>query len=152
MNNYKLAKVYDQKGDLTKRWFVGYYFKHPENGKMVLFKAWLSTRFKTKAALYRKARELTENINNKLLNGYNPFQHENISFTCLIEALEKIVSLKKQYTRHRTALTYKCYLNNFIIWLKSANLTKITVESFNYQYAQQFADYLLTEKKVTNRT
>jgi len=37
MNQYKPAKLFDKQGDLSKRWYVGYYYLHPESGKYQLF-------------------------------------------------------------------------------------------------------------------
>ncbi len=152
MNRYKFARLYDKKGDLSKRWFVGYYHIHPETNKYSLFKIWISTTLRTRTARLKKARELINNIDNRLINGFNPFEQENLGFTKLTDALYNTLQFKATYTKPRTVQTYRSYINSFIIWLKLTNLENISIESFNYQLAQKFVDYLKIEKKVRNRT
>ena len=50
MNQFKNARLFDKGGNLSKRWYVGYYFKHPEPGKFVLFQIWISSKLKTRMA------------------------------------------------------------------------------------------------------
>ena len=152
MSRYKFARLYDKKGDLSKRWFVGYYYIHPETNKYSLFRIWISYTLRTRTARLKKARELIDNIDNKLTTGFNPFEQENLSFTKLIDALNNSLQFKSTYTKPRTVQTYRSYINSFVKWLKLMNLENISIESFNYQLAQKFVDYLKIEKKVQNRT
>lgn len=152
MKQYKFAKLYNKNNDLEKRWFVGYYFHHPETFKFQLFKVWISSNLKTRQARIKKANEIISNINNKLQNGFNPFENENISFTNLIEALETVLNYKQSYIRKRSYHTYRSCVNIFIEWLKSEKLDKLIVEAFNFQNTLKFADYLKIQKKLANRT
>lgn len=107
---------------------------------------------KTKRARILKARELIENIDNKLLNGFNPFESESLGFTKVVDVLDKILEIKATYTKPRTVQTYRSYINNFKKWIYLNNYESLIVEAFNYQKAREFADYLMTVRKVNNRT
>lgn len=152
MDRYKLARLYDQGGDLSKRWFVAFSYLHPETLKYKLFKSWISTRLLTRRSRILRAHSLIDDINNRLLNGYNPFENENPGFTRLIDALDKILSFKSTYARYRTVLTYKSYVNNFKKWVHQAGYDNVMIEAFNYQKAIEFAEYLKIIRKVKNRT
>ncbi|PKP22698.1 MAG: hypothetical protein CVU05_02665 [Bacteroidetes bacterium HGW-Bacteroidetes-21] len=152
MKQYKFAKLYDKNNDIAKRWFVGYYFIHPETLKYQLFKVWISSCLRTRQARIKKANELISNINIKLTNGYNPYENENISFTNLIEALETVLKYKETYIRKRSFHTYRSCVHLFTEWLKAENHDKMVVEAFNFQDAIKYADYLKVNKKLSNRT
>jgi len=152
MNLFKFAKLYDRNGDLTKRWFVGYKFLNPETKKFQLFQIYLSSKLLDKYSRITKSKEIIENINSKLLQGFNPFINENTAYITVIEAVNKVINSKATYTRKRTISTYKSFVNTFFNWLNQIKLSKLKIEYFNYQYAINFSDYLKIEKKVTNRT
>ena len=152
MNLYKFAELYDQNGDLSKRWFVGYSFKHPETNKYKLIKIYISSKLLTKHARRVKANQLIENIDNRLRQGYNPYQNENIGYTSVINAVNKVIEYKKTYTRKRTISTYMSFVNAFFEWLILENMSNLAIECFNFQHVIKFADYLKIVRKVSNRT
>lgn len=149
---YKLAKLYDRDGDLSRRWFVGYYYIHPETRKFTFFRIWISSQLKTKAARIRRAREIVEETNFKLVNGFDPFDADSKATTKLIDTLDEVLKIKSSYTRKRTAQTYRCFVRKFKVWLHGNNYDNYTVDSFTYHRAQQFADYLKLVRKLKNRT
>jgi len=152
MNLYKFAELYDRNGDLTKRWYVGYYYIHPESRKFQIFRIWISTKYLTKHARRVKANEIIESINQKLKEGFNPFQNENIGYTLVTEAVLKIVKIKSTYLRERTNRTYNTFVNNLIEWINKKHLTHLSIDSFNFQYTLMYSDYLKGEKKLSNRS
>ena len=38
MNNFQNLQVYDAQGDLSKSWFISYYFKYPHTGTFKRFR------------------------------------------------------------------------------------------------------------------
>ena len=152
MNLYKLAELYDRSGDLSKRWFVGYYYVHPETGKLQLQQIWISSKLRTKHARRVKANTIIENINNKLHQGFNPYQNENIGYTSVVNAIVRILEYKQTYIRQRSFFTIRSYIKIFSDWLSKTNFSNIAIESFNFQHAIQFSDYLKINRKLANRS
>lgn len=152
MNFYKLSKLYDSGGDISKRWFVGFHYQHPETGKYEFFKEYVSSKLRTKTARRKKANEMIQAIDNKLINGWSPYESENLGKSTVINGLNKILEIKEKSLRKRTLQTYSSHINTFYAWLKLKNYESVSVESFSYRFAQEFADYLKTDKNLTNRT
>lgn len=151
MNLFKLAELYDRNGDLSKRWYVGYFFKHPETGKYELFQTWISSKLKTKQARRSKALSIIDNINSSLLHGYNPFASENTRLINLKEAINKVIQQKATYTRVRTLSTYKSFVRIFFKFLDKNSLSLLPASCFNFKHAILFSDYLKQNKAVSNR-
>ena len=152
MNKFKTARLFDKRGDLSKRWYVGYYFKHPETGKFVLFQIWISSKLRTRMARVQRANHVIDHINNRLTLGYNPFQNENPRLTNIIEALNVILNKKTTYTRKRTSNTYKSHCKIFFKWLRLEELDKLNIAALSFNHVLTFSDYLKITKKVSNRT
>lgn len=152
MNEYKLPELYDKGNDLNKRWFVAYYYRHPETKKFVIFRLWISTYLKTKQARRNKALELIQIYSTKLRSGFNPFQSEIKGYSLLIDVLRMILDIKKTSTRYRTVHTYESYYNIFVSWLELSGLKNVYVENFSFSNALAFSDYLKIDKRVKNRT
>ncbi len=152
MDRFKLAELYDASGDLSKRWYVGYYFLHPETGKYKLFQVYISSKIDTKQARRVRANQLIDQINGKLRRGFNPFSKENISFTNIVLAIEAILKYKASYSKYRTTITDKSCCKALFTWLKLTGNNMLTIESFNHQHAYQFMDYLKDVRNISNRT
>jgi integrase len=152
MSRYKFAELFDKEGDLSKRWYVGYYFTHPETNEFKLFQVWISSKLKTRKERRRKASEIIELINDKLRRGFNPYQQENISFTNLVTAVEAVVEIKCAGARPRTAITYRSYGRIFIKWLHAEGLNSLSVDGFNYQHCLKFSDYIKMKQGLSSRT
>jgi integrase/recombinase XerD len=151
MEKYVLPKIVDAGGDLSARWYVEYKFKHPETNKFVKFREWISSKLSTRTARYSKASELKNTINVKLKSGYNPFENTQRNYT-LNEAFEEVLKIKNATTESRTRSTYKSISKIFLVWLHLLKYKNLRPSEFNKYHAQQFLDYALVTKKVSNRT
>ena len=88
MNQYKKARLLDKNGDLSKRWYVGYYYKHPETNKYKLFQHFISSKLLTKMDRFRSVSELIEKYNRKLMQVWNPFSSSKAkSATSITDAI-----------------------------------------------------------------
>ena len=152
MDQYQPPRLYNKDGDLKKRWYVGYKFRHPETNKFELHQVWISSKLHTNKARREEANRLIDIWNQKLRAGFNPYENENIGLVSLQEALVRIREIKKATTRKRTSATYKSFAKAFLAWAQREKLANIPIENFSARLAQKFADYLKIERKVSNRT
>ncbi|MDF2449393.1 MAG: hypothetical protein K0R26_1897 [Bacteroidota bacterium] len=151
MENYQLAKIVDRGGDLTARWFVEYKYKHPETGKFVKFREWISAKITTRSGRYQKATALKASINLKLKSGFSPFEAVERQRT-LKDCITSVLELKAVTCGKRAKITYKSIGGLFLNWIEKNNLSTVKPEEINKALAQRFLDYLLIDKKVSNRT
>ena len=63
MQNYKLARLYDADNDITKRWYVFYYFINPDTLKPDRFRVFISEKFLTKSGRRDEGHRLIKEIN-----------------------------------------------------------------------------------------
>lgn len=152
MEKYKLAKLDDANGDLSKRWRVFYSYRNPESGKFQRFQVSISSKILTKTNRHILAKEKIKAINLKLQKGWSPFAEEDPKFSNLIGALRQILTIKERTTRNRTYRTYKNIVNTFITWLDEKKLHTLSAEELNYTHARRYMDHLLTNKKYAART
>lgn len=152
MENFKLAKLNDRGGDLTQQWYIFYSFRHPETKEFVRFKKAISLKLLTKTARHQKAAEMIKDLNFKLRNGWNPIENSNLAYTTICEAMDKVISVKRNILRIRTLHTYEHLVRLFKHWLELRHYDKMYISSFTFIHAQQFMDWTKTEKKVQNRT
>lgn len=152
MENFKLAKIADCNGDLSKRWYVHYSYKHPETNKFQRFIIWIPFTLRTKTARLKKASEIVENINVRLKQGFNPFFVDNTRLKSIKDSIDYAMQIKKATCRERGYSSYRDVSNNFLKYLSKINSAELPADSFTLQKARDFLDYLLLIKKVSNRT
>lgn len=151
MEKYLLAKIFDFNGDLNKRWFVEYKFKHPETKLHKKFREWISLKLLTKQARYAEATLIKNKINSKLKSGFNPFE-PNKTGKPIIEAVNEILSLKQSTCIKKAYYSYRSMCKTFTEWVKENKFHTLTPEEFTKQKAYLFLDHVLTARKVSNRT
>lgn len=150
--NFKLAKLFDADSNLDQQWFVYYYFKHPETGKMIRFRKFISSRIKTKTGRRDQAHQLVKDINAKLLSGWNPFVESDKSLTTIKEALNFGLQLKYAKCGKRGRWTYASAIRKLVEFLISKKLDKISINEFNYQVAQAYFDHMMIRGKLKPRS
>jgi integrase len=141
MEHYKLCKLHDFGGDLAQRWYVQYYFLHPETRQFKKFREWISSRLLTKQARYLRARDIQQAINAKLRQGFNPFlaADNKLLSTAIAELLER-----RAKTVGRQRLNdLKVFTRSFMKWLEGRGLAGVTATEISAGTAQAYADELL---------
>ena len=80
-SKFSEPKIFDANGDLTKRWYVYFSFRNPENGKLQRMKNIYgkANRYKTAAERYTILNLYKKRLSYFLENGYNPFK-DNTEF------------------------------------------------------------------------
>jgi integrase len=152
MNLFTSPKIYDAEGDLSKRWYVFYFFKHPETGVNTRFRVSISSLLRTKADRYEKGLDIKNQLKKKLLRGFDPFVNlEKKSVNC-IEALEYVTEYKKSTLKKRTGHTYSSIINFFVDWLKQKKIHVKGIEEISKKIAVDYLDHVILKDKVGNRT
>lgn len=76
ISKFSEPKIFDANSDLTKRWYVYFSFRNPENGKLKRMKNIYgkANRYKTTAERYTILNLYKKRLKYFLENGYNPFE------------------------------------------------------------------------------
>lgn len=151
MEKFKLARIQDYNGDLSRRWYIQYSYRNPDTHKFQPFRIWVSSQCKTSVARYVEAKTLRDKINSKLRAGYNPFKAADQNKT-LIAALQEIVALKAAACGKRAETSYRSISNKLISWLQHNSYAAILPPEFNRHMALEYFDSLLLSGKYSNRT
>lgn len=152
MNPFTLPKLYDAEGDMDSQWYVFYHFKNPDTGKNQRIRTAISRALKTKSDRYQKAAEIKSDLKKKLLSGYDPFVQETKKSTNCIVALNYALKYKCATTGKRTQTTYSSIIGMFITWLKANRLNGKSIEILGRNVAENYADYMIMELEISNRT
>lgn len=150
--NYKPARLYDANNDLNHQWFVYYYFKHPETGKFIRFRKWLSNRVKTKIGRRDHAHELIKSINLKLQQGWSPYAESETRLTSIEQAFQFAISIKSVSIGKRAFHTYRSITKKFITHLEKNKLKTISIGDINFKMVQDFFDQSIIKEKISPRT
>lgn len=149
---YKLAKLNDREGILSKQWYVEYQFKNPETGQWERFRKVISNKLKTATARKDVASALIKKTNNWLKEGGNPFLNEIPKIQTVVQALSYVLEYKKAVCRKRSYYTYKNVITIFSKFLKHKKRENLRLEEMNVRIAQEFMDWVVMVHKVSNRT
>jgi integrase/recombinase XerD len=136
------------------RWYILYYQTNPDTGNRERFRDTCDlNRIKNLRDRKKRAQELISEINSKLHYGY-PFVKiaSELMETPICEAIDIACALKCQSDRFDTRKTYKTGRNIFKLFLEQKGMLKLPVSKFSISNAIQFMDYLVSERKVANKT
>lgn len=154
---YTLAKLYTGRGDIKKVWYAYFKYRNDE-GKMQLIKKKAGiNRFHSLKERKREGELLTNEINNLLLDGWNPFktveeQQTDFSKLTLIEMMNEIKKTKESTLRKKSIQHYKHAIDIVTGFLKSTNTQFIYPTQFTPLMAQAYSDYLLTTKNYKGKS
>ncbi|MBB3842184.1 integrase [Runella defluvii] len=145
---------------LDKKWFVCFYIFDEIKKKLVRKRLVISG--KTLQEREQKADKFISGINELLESGavINPKKaaestvkpleiKANIS---IISAIEHFLKRKEITLKPRSHETYRSNANTFIEFLKEYNLEAIQLKNFTNEYAHGFSDWLVMEKKLSNKS
>lgn len=175
--NFSAPKIYNAKGDLTKRWYVYFSYRNPETGKLERTKNIYgkANNYKTKEdrllvlALYRK--KLLE----LLKAGFNPFEEnkallakrvekevaktsqekpepvaEETKMT-LKEAFDFGLKLKEKLISARTKSNYENRVTNFLKWMFENRPAIKTIDELQKKDVAQFLNEVLYRTSARTR-
>ena len=75
---------------------------------------------------------------------------QNVS--TLEDALRKILEIKKPALRKASYYCYDSAMENFLSWANDHRLNKVEVDYFGRYHAQEYVDFMTTEKSMTGKT
>lgn len=157
---YKLCKLRNSNGDLSKPWYVEYYVfdvlaEDLKRKRVVL-------NHKTAKERYDFAKETIKEIDKLLKAGgvlnksKVPTNKKDITevkpATLLTDAIEFFINFKRSIVQPNTLSNYNTDLNRFKIFLKKKNIESIKLKEFSAMKALNFFDYLITETTLSNRS
>jgi len=170
-------KIYSGKGDLSKRWYVYFYYRDTATGRLKLATPiyGIANKYKTKEErmfvllIYRK------NLLELLKQGYNPFSdntelHQKLnskevgvttastvlekkeeSSMQLQEALDFGLQLKEKLVSERTIRDYKNKIDNFVKWVDENHPSIKQIHQLNKKSITEFLNAVLTKTSARNR-
>ena len=141
---YSEPKIYDAKGDLSKRWYVYFYYRDPETGKMKkqkpIFKG--ANRFKTRAERMEVLNTYRRALFRLLKDGFSPYDTNEQTKARLekhrssTDTTEKVVQTAKK----TSGWTVKKALG-FALKQKESDWSKKSGESMHGHY-NRFIEWL----------
>lgn len=144
--------------DLTKKWFVCFWIFSEKQNKLIrkrILVSGLSVEARTQLA-----NEIITELNTKLQKGLvaeptkkttsrNNIVDRNITIK---EAIEHFLALKAQTLKKNSFETYTSNANIFLEFLKIRNIENVKLKNFEPDNAHAFTDWVLLEKKLSNKS
>lgn len=156
MQNYTTPKLYNAKGDISKDWYVYFYYTNTVSGekKQFRYKTGIN-RIKNKRKREEFARDIIEVLSDKLEAGWNPFTdttEEKAGAVTILKAIDSVLSRKEGYL---TPISYKSYFTRTRLlkqWLVKNNLSSLYAHNITTQHMRKYFDQMIEVRGVTGRT
>ena len=154
---FTIPKLCDRGGDLSKQWYVYFYFRTKEGRKQFRFSEGLNS-LKTKRERRAEANGLIEALTIHLKSGWNPVTKtvdEPKEFTApktIPDAFDEVYEIKSAYLTKESQRTYKNQAKLFVDWLKDNKLAHLHTHAFTSTHARRYCDYLLKDKRYCGKT
>ncbi|GAB3886134.1 tyrosine-type recombinase/integrase [Spirosoma agri] len=161
-STYKLARLYDAGGDLSKQWYVSYYLFSPKQQK--LLRKRLNVSGNTVEARQKDAAELIKEVNSLLKAGAiiddeptdepvaKPVAPLIVTPSNLFEAIDYFMAIKKVSMKPNSHKTYRSSIKLFHTYLAAHGLGRLRLHQFKPAYAFAYMDYVLTELGLSNKS
>lgn len=153
-NNNFLLKFLPPRLCEGKEWYVSYYAIYPASGKLRRVRIKIN-RIKGISARRQFARKLINDINTKLVNGWNPFIEREApkSFHEFFSALDTYLAVRKREAEYNSYRTYKSYVKFLKEWLLQHQYSdKMYTSQFNHSVATQVMLSIKQNQKLSFRT
>jgi integrase len=153
IEKYTYPKLCTRSGDVTKQWYVYFFWTEDEVKKQIRVKRGLNL-VKNKKDRELEAKYLLKAVVKDLENGWNPITDkvEKQENRTVSEAINAILELKRSTITARSYKTYKDEINLFVKWLVLKHYDKLFIHNFTDVHARQYFDYLLLVRKHCGKT
>lgn len=151
--NYTTPKLCG--GDLSKDWFVYFYYTDQLSGKKKLFRYKMGiNRLKTKKERNARASAIISALTIKLESGWSPITKkiENSQNKTVSEALDEIFKIKSAYLTKESIRTYGNQVALFQRWLKQEKLDHVYTQNFTSGHLRKYCDWMLKDKRYSGKT
>ena len=153
---YTLPKLHNAKGDISKDWYVYFYYTDKLTGqkKQFRYKQGIN-RLKAKRRREEEASAIREALLVRLDSGWNPItektEKQQVDIL-ILDAIDDVLSRKKGYL---TETSYKSYFTRtrlFKEWIVENNLSHLYVQNLTPYHLRKYFDEMLEVRGVTGRT
>lgn len=137
-----------------KVWYISYYVRNPETGKLKRFRMKIN-RIASSRERLAVAKILIVRINEQLALGWNPIMEKIApkSYCRLDDALESFLTIKGRELEGETMRVYNSYVKIFREWLQSHGYDKqMYACSFTKANAMAFMDDVDEDEDISART
>lgn len=153
---YKAAKLYHAEKDISKDWFVFFYYLNPETGKFkrFRFKAQIN-RIHNKRERLRQGRLLVKAVNELLQSGWSPFiisENAGTQWIRIDMSLRHLLKIKKKNVAARTHQSYVHAIDKFISWLTEKGLNEHPPELIKRVHISEYLDELVNVHELSANT
>lgn len=151
--NYTTPKLCGD--DLSKDWFVYFYYTDQLSGKKKLFRYKMGiNRLKTKKERNARASAIISALTIKLESGWSPITKkiENSQNKTVSEALDEIFEIKSAYLTKESIRTYGNQIALFKRWLTKENLDHLFTQNLTSDHVRKYCDWMLGVKKYSGKT
>lgn len=137
------------------RTYIEYWAQNPVTGKLERFRETYGlNRIKNKRERLKKAKEIKNQINERLPKGF-PFNEEEEKINSkilLIDAIGQACKIKCQSDSLGTIRSYKSNHKLFVDWVIMKGYDKMLVFEFEHSHAREYMDFWIFEHKIGNNT
>lgn len=134
-------------------WYISYYVKNPETGKMKLFRAKVN-QFKGKERT-QAAREIMAALQERLAMGWNPITEKvaPLAVTPAFEVFDRYERVKTKEMEKQSLATYLSYIRIFRSYLRDIGFRSSTsILAIGRDTAQRYMAFLEEERGVSPRS
>lgn len=156
---FRLSKLYDYGGDVSRRWVMVYYAYNVATGKLQRCKDYSMNQHKTLRERRRYCAWLGQSIDYNLMQGYFIDPERKVKE---VEALPKVLTLDKAFeyiyqiklttNRPQSAKEWQTLKTVFVAWAAKKGLANKHIATLTSFELMPFFDYLKLERKVNNKT
>lgn len=149
-------KIYDAGGDITKRWYVYFSYRDPQTGKMVRqnpIYLGVNKAFKTLAERYANIKRVRAIVEQKLINGYNPYKdkYSENKIISIHDAFSHALDNAKATMKESSFKNHQYRIRTFEKWLEQNNFTGRAVTAITKKTATNFLNAILLKTSPKNR-
>lgn len=149
-------KIYDAGGDITKRWYVYFSYRDPQTGKMVRqnpIYLGVNKAFKTLAERYANIKRVRAIVEQKLINGYNPYKdkYSENKIISIHDAFSRALDNAKATMKESSYKNHQYRIRTFEKWLEQNNFTGRAVTAITKKTATNFLNDILLKTSPKNR-
>jgi integrase len=177
---YSEPKIYDAKGDKSKRWYIYYSYRNPETGKLERQTSIYGniTQEHTKAERLEILTSYRRSLSRLLKKGYNPYDLDTIpeigedsvphvetrvataprpkkpsvkKGMLISEAFSRVLAIKKNVVAHATFVNYENKLKKLEQWLEKTIGKKASIEQVTKKHIIDFLNEVLERTSARTR-
>lgn len=158
---FRECKLFDCKGDVSKRWYYAFYCWDAKENKLVRVRDYSISKSKDKAERYKVAKKKMIEVNALLLQGFhrnsvkvNKKQPVELipATPTLREAFDIIKRLKQATNRKESFKEWKILDNIFLPWCAERGFDILPVSEIKSEHIVPFIDYVSIDRGVSNTT